>query len=624
MGVGVLAWWRTRDHQPWVYSAWGRLDLVMSASGPRSKRPSSGGSRGGVDTRGQSEVLSFLLLIAVTVAGTTAIVIAGVTALDTAQEDVTISQTENALTRVDAKISQVAIGDSPAQEFELAAGGGSVDLDREGWIRIRIINTSTGRVDATVLNRSLGTIVYENGNTTLAYQGGGVWRAQDGDSVMISKPEFHYRDGTLTFRLVNLTGTAGTGPMTVREGAPSVQKFPNESADFSNPVRNQKIQVTIHTPYYEGWGSHFEDRTDGGVEYDHANNQVTITLLKRPDSTRITEAMAAIGGGGDLVVQSGANIVVNNYNSSAIPPSLGPSSPPSTAGSADIKTTKDIDFQGNPEITGNLTTSGTVLSWSGSPTNRITGNLQYGTGTVDPGECNDYVGEWCAKNASLEDPEPIDGEIQATINDFNSSNDNAGESCFSESGGLDFTGCGSPIELDAGNYYTTSALQVTGDTLILNTTEGDIRIAVDDDKTVTFSNSANVTVIGNGTVRIYATEKYDINGADKVGWNRGWDAPQFWLYCTADCQTVLKSGVTFVGVIYAPSESGTTSAALTVKTGNIEVFGAVVGGGDAVLKANADIHFDRSISSTEPFELKYLPSISYLHVRSHQVNVSTG
>jgi len=107
-------------------------------------------------------VLSFLLLIAITVAGTTAIVIAGVTALDNPQEDATISRTENALTRADAEVSQVAIGDSRAQEFELpSSGDGSIDLAQEGWIRI--INTSTGAVEETILNRSLGTLVCENG-----------------------------------------------------------------------------------------------------------------------------------------------------------------------------------------------------------------------------------------------------------------------------------------------------------------------------------------------------------------------------------------------------------------------------------------------------------------------------
>jgi hypothetical protein len=577
--------------------------------------------------RGQSEVIAFLLLIALTIAGTTTIILLGFTALDTAKEDVTLSQTENAITRMDAKVSQVAIGDSPAQAVDLssATADGSTRLTTEGWLRIRIINTSTGAVEATVLNRSLGSFVYENGNTTVAYQGGGVWREHDGNSVMVSKPEFHYRGETLTFRFLNLTGSAGSDELTVQDAGQSVQQFPNESSDLLNPVRNRKIRVTVHSRYYQGWGSHFEDRTDGGVEYDHGSDEVTLTLLKRTGSTRITDAMLVNGGGGRLRIQSGKNSVVNSYNSSAISPTLGPSSPPSETGDADIQTTKDIDFSGNAQVTGNLTTSGTVTGFSGSPgpPYRVGGNLQYGAGSVSGRECNRFVAGWCAQNSSIEDPEPIDNEIQNTITELNDSNDNAGEPCFSENNGIEFGGsCGSTVELEAGNYYTTDNLQVqASQKLLLNTTGGEIRIAVDDGQSVQFQ-QGNVTVLGNGTARTYGTYQYQIQGG-KV-WNRGWDATQFWLYCSADCQVQIDNNPTFVGVIYAPSESGATSAQVQIGGGNTEVYGAIVGGGDSQLKSNADIHFDRAIKSTTPMEKRFLPSISYLHVRTHQVNVSAG
>ncbi len=86
---------------------------------------------------------------------------------------------------------------------------------------------------------------------------------------MVSPPEFHYRDATLTLPLVTVSGSG-----TIRDRASithnrTTSHFPNttRNANFTNPLEDGKVNVTLQSEYYRAWGGYFEERTDGDVTY---------------------------------------------------------------------------------------------------------------------------------------------------------------------------------------------------------------------------------------------------------------------------------------------------------------------------------------------------------------------
>lgn len=240
----------------------------------------------GDDERGQSDVLGVALITALVVVGTVGIVALGSGVLSGAQVDAQIESAEQAMTKLDATAALVALGQSDTQRASVSLRGIDEQLNvhpSEGWMNVTIVNRSTGEYKSTVMNRTLGEITYENGDTKIAYQGGGVWKKVEGGSLMVSPPEFHYRGNTLTLPLITVENEGDgvySGDLTLKSTETRDQRFPNKSEGYSNPLPEEKqVNVTVHSEYYDAWGRFFAQRTDGEVTYDHPNNTVVVELV---------------------------------------------------------------------------------------------------------------------------------------------------------------------------------------------------------------------------------------------------------------------------------------------------------------------------------------------------------
>ncbi len=255
-------------------------------------------SRSGV-CRGQSETLGFVLLFGIVLVGALAIVGLGVSAIGGFQQDLSADRAEKTLTQFNSQAGLVALGGADAQRMSLPSGDeGQYQVNEdEGWMRVTAIKKSGG--EETVMNTTLGSVSYENGETQIAYQGGGVWRASDAGGTMVSPPEFHYRDGTLTLPAVNITGSGQVdGELTVTHEE-TTEKFPMSQ----NPLQERKINVTVKSQHYLGWAQYFEERTNSDVTVREDENEVTATLVPPPTPVTID---GAIIGSGDLELKSTA------------------------------------------------------------------------------------------------------------------------------------------------------------------------------------------------------------------------------------------------------------------------------------------------------------------------------
>jgi hypothetical protein len=242
--------------------------------------------------RGQSSPVGVVLILGLTMTAAVGILVVGGDAIQGTQSSSEVGQAEQAMTQFDARAAQVALGDSDSQTVSLGGQGGSYSI-QEDVGRVRLLHQNwngTGcdcgtysgsktedNGNTTILyNQTLGALVYESGDSQVAYQGGGVWRKDDdGAARPVSSPEFHYRDATLTFPLVRVEGSGGAGGQvtaTVRRVETTRDIYPNQSETYpdddrelTNPVHQGNMTVEVTSDYCEGWREYFEERTDGDV-----------------------------------------------------------------------------------------------------------------------------------------------------------------------------------------------------------------------------------------------------------------------------------------------------------------------------------------------------------------------
>jgi len=247
------------------------------------------------DERAQSSTIGVALIIGITIAAAVAVVVLGAVALEDSQRDSSVSQAEQAMTQFDSRAAQVALGDSGSKTVNLGRSGGGYSVDEDAG-NVRIFHedwNETESVDDEVIYdwTSLGALVYENDGTEIAYQGGGVWRKdRDGGATMVSSPEFHYRQSTLTFPIVRVTGdgaaagnpSARVSKLDSRDVFPDRQQHYAEDSDnprYLNPVSEGNMTVEIQSEYCDAWRRYFLDRTEGSVSECSEDGNVTAQLI---------------------------------------------------------------------------------------------------------------------------------------------------------------------------------------------------------------------------------------------------------------------------------------------------------------------------------------------------------
>ena len=252
-----------------------------------STRP--GGQR---QSRAQAGPLSYVLIFAMILAGATVVLAGGGVALTDAQDRAEMQRAEHTMTLFDSRAAMVALGESETQTVSFGQDSGTFETRAdEGYLAIKHADWESGEPTQELFNRSLGAVVYENGDHELAYQGGGVWRlGPEGKAQIISPPEFHYRGATLTLPVVRVNGSASaSGSVTAQiSGTERARKvYPNASAtypapasnrEYLNPIRNGSVAVYVKSDYYEGWATYFRQRTQGEVTVFHNNETTRVKL----------------------------------------------------------------------------------------------------------------------------------------------------------------------------------------------------------------------------------------------------------------------------------------------------------------------------------------------------------
>lgn len=285
--------------------------------------------------RGVSPVVGMVLLVGLTSIVAVGILAVGVTITDATSSAAETQQVQSSMEQLADVGERVSAGETNTESFTLSgsdSGTASVDPDAG-----RLVITHNTSSEKELYSDSLGAYTYETDGTTFAYQGGGVWRAEEhGDPQMVAPPAFEYRSGppgsqeaTLNFPIMRVTGNAVGGE--VVDGTLNARDrraiYPsNESHE--NPLKDGEVYIDIASEYCEGWEAHIGDRTDGNVveSCDEVGNATDIGQLRAelsvPPESSVSAAAVAThrvsphGGAsssidGDVVVDGGESSIDN-------------------------------------------------------------------------------------------------------------------------------------------------------------------------------------------------------------------------------------------------------------------------------------------------------------------------
>ncbi|MBX0303651.1 DUF7289 family protein [Haloarcula salinisoli] len=596
--------------------------------------------------RAQSGPLGFLLVFALVIAATTLIVALGAGAIGGTQETLDEERAEKAMTQFDSQAALVALGNSQVQRVDLSSGrANSYQVeDDAGRMTLSYTNQTNGN-ETTIFSKPMGRIRYQTDNgDNIAYQGGGVWRSDgNGNAVMVSPPEFHYRDATLTLPLVTVGSSGTIGDRAVISNAKTTRYFPNgtRNSAYRNPLENARVEVSVTSDYYRAWGEYFETRTDGQVEFNHSANKVTLALVTPLENTKITSATASLSASGTFEINGaagnlcGANVYTNSYNSTGTDKGYcTQESDGDTTGDGDIVYGGDVDISGGAgggsggDLRGDVTSGGKVYVGNGNGSPDIDGNISHTDG-CDKCEENDKITGELNQISGIDKAPSINGIVQTQVNESEKSNDNAGAPITDDT--LNYT-AGS-VELSAGRYYLEDITVANEDTVTLNTTEGNIFIGVREN--VELAENATIEVVGDGTVSVYVlgdgghASQLSMAAYSEVT-NAGDDAPQFRMFGQDDFTARIGDGgggtnglAKYVGVIYAPPGTSGTGT-VTLEKGTI--YGGVLTGTTTIANGNGgSIHYDMALRTTRVLtQSESIIRVTYIHASTNEIQVEDG
>lgn len=547
-----------------------------------------------VDTRGQSYTIGTVLIIGMALLATIGGAAAGYAFLDRAQDQAREDRATHAMAELDSEISLIAL-DNNAQSrsinFERTAKE-SIKVQSGGTIRVETINQTDGTVEEVVLDRELGVIEYQvkDSDSSVAYQGGGVWRHYGGNnSKMVSPPEIHYRGGTLTMPLVLVNSSQSVNPET---DTIQVNHLSSESAfptgSKSNPIQQGQIKIIVQSKYYQGWGEFFENRIGGEVTINDTDNKASIILEAPGDTKSVTSGLASTQSGSGVTIKGsgGKPSFVDSYNSSA-----GNYTETQSENGA-IKATSDITLRGSATIYGDaiIPPGYTVDSKGGS---EVTGNIYHedvNTGNVDQ-QIRSEISEAKTTNDNDETGEIVDNKLDNSQDTWT---------------------------LTAGTYYLENDLVIgNGEKLNIDTSDGPVKIAVNGD-TIIKSGDVEVTSTDDNPARIYmkgdalTVKSSDVTVPDD-------DAPRMWIYAQSGLQAEFTSGTKFIGVVYAPDD--TDGSGETIIRSQAAVYGGVVGG-QATMRSGGVVHYDQSLTNEQVFEDSDFSPVTYLHISVNEVSIN--
>jgi Mg-chelatase subunit ChlD len=271
------------------------------------------------DERGASEVLGTVLLVSLVLTAALITLSLGREALGEAQSQNDIEQSQTVLQDVDAELTTLTRSeDSTSIEVNF----GETNPKQYRLVDRGHLNLTVNDRDDCSVSLPLNSLRYgDEDGSTVAYQGGGVWRSDGPDgSGMITRPSVTYRAGTIDVSIINVSGTVDQAPNLVEHNLPKSDtrsKLIGQELTAGSCTRPDNVTLTVQSDFHAAWNNYLESEFGVDATVDGDNRTVRVRLDQSDLPVRTDDSR------NDVVNLSGSGYMdVVDIDDSSDPPSI--------------------------------------------------------------------------------------------------------------------------------------------------------------------------------------------------------------------------------------------------------------------------------------------------------------
>jgi Mg-chelatase subunit ChlD len=273
------------------------------------------------DDRAASEVVGYVLLVAVVTMGVVTILLLGGSLVDDIKGQVADESVDISLGSANQRLGSLSSTRVNSTRFELRGKNPSD-------VRVRS-NASSGHILLEVNGGTcrarlpLSTIAYERGGTrgSVGLQAGGQFARAAGSesSAVVEPPSFTADNGTLDITTYNVSGHVDDRTVRIRKNA-TLSKTRSQAVvntlarDHPSCNRPDNVTITVQSEYYDAWADHLADETGQSVTTNASTDTARVYLDQSWLPTRANDSGNHVV---DLSDDSMASVTSNGAPTSA-------------------------------------------------------------------------------------------------------------------------------------------------------------------------------------------------------------------------------------------------------------------------------------------------------------------
>ncbi|WP_336002411.1 vWA domain-containing protein [Halorientalis halophila] len=229
--------------------------------------------------RGASEILGIVLLLGLVLGGAMAVVVMGSGAITEAKDQ---HEMESALASVQQLDATFGSFGRQTDDATVAFDLGNVDPGDVRVVRTGSIAVTANDDPNCQASIPLSSIRYEDDSgRTVAYEAGGVWRAGETGSAMVSAPDVSFQNGTLSVSVVDVVGDVNASRIDARMNATRSEATTQRLIDDlyeDDCQRPDNLTMSVQSDFDVAWADYLRGETGQPVTRFEGNDTVRLSL----------------------------------------------------------------------------------------------------------------------------------------------------------------------------------------------------------------------------------------------------------------------------------------------------------------------------------------------------------